>query len=466
MWDISKHLDNVAIIEENGNEIRYSKLAEHSKELYSTINQRCLVFCLCTNTYGSVLGYFSFIKNKVVPLMLNADLDMNILTALIEKYRPAYIYLPEELSLFENTTVIYQKFGFKLVKTNFLVDVALNLKLALLLSTSGSTGSPKLVRQSYQNIEANTESIVQYLNITEKDKAITTLPMSYTYGLSVINSHFFVGATLIITNQSIMQKEFWEQLNHYQATSFAGVPYTYEMLDRLRFYTRTLPSLRCITQAGGKLSPNLHLKIAEHANKVGINFIVMYGQTEATARMSYLPASDSINKYGSIGIAIPGGEFKLIDENGDLINTPEKVGELVYYGKNVTLGYAELLSDLSKDDEWNQTLMTGDLAKYDSDGFFYIVGRKKRFLKIFGTRISLDEIESLIKTEFDHLVCAATGKDDELQVFLEVESVVEDVKVFVMKKLGIAKIAIKVIAINEIPKNEAGKILYSQLNKD
>lgn len=173
--------------------------------------------------------------------------------------------------------------------------------MALLLTTSGSTGSPKLVRQSYKNIAANTDSIIDYLELDASERSISTLPMNYTYGLSIINTHLKVGASLILTEYTLVQRDFWTLFAEYEATSFGGVPYTYEMLDKLQFFRRKLPSLRTMTQAGGKLLPVLHKKFAEYADKEGKKFIVMYGQAEATARMGYLPAQKSLEKYGAMG---------------------------------------------------------------------------------------------------------------------------------------------------------------------
>ena len=337
--------------------------------------------------------------------------------------------------------------------------------LALLLTTSGSTGSPKFVRQSYANIEANTKSIIEYLQLDSSERAITTLPMNYTYGLSIINTHLMVGATLLLTDKGLMQKEFWKLLKEEKATSFGGVPYTFEMLDRLRFYRMDLPDLRYMTQAGGKITPKLHEKFAEYAASTGKKFIVMYGQCEATARMGYLPADRAVEKCGSMGIVIPGGKFHLIDAKGNEITDSNVTGELVYEGANVTLGYAECVEDLSKGDERNGILQTGDMAQIDDEGFYYIVGRKKRFLKIYGNRVNLDEIDRLIKARFDNIECASAGVDDHMYIFVTSEKIADDVKNFVVEKTKLNPAAFKVIIIDSIPKNDAGKTLYKELAK-
>ena len=227
-----------------------------------------------------------------------------------------------------------------------------------------------------------------------------------------------------------------------------------------------LPSLRYVTQAGGKLSPQLHELFARWAIESKKKFIVMYGQTEATARMSYLPADKALEKYGSMGIAIPGGKFSLIDVDGNEIKQPDTVGELVYTGDNVTLGYAECGEDLAKGDERNGRLETGDMAKFDKDGFFYIVGRKKRFLKIFGNRVNLDETERLLKTRFTEFECACSGVDDKMSVFITNGNAKNDVMSFLTEKLKFNSSAFKIVHISTIPRNESGKILYKELPLD
>lgn len=334
--------------------------------------------------------------------------------------------------------------------------------LALLLTTSGSTGSPKLVRQSRENVAVNAAAIVDYLEIGEFDRAITTLPMSYTYGLSVINSHLLAGAELLLTEMSVMQRDFWKFFNKEKASSLAGVPYTYEMLKKLKFTDMLLPSLKYMTQAGGRLRPDLHKEFAEFAQEKHKRFYVMYGQTEATARMSYLPYGKSVEKCGSIGVAIPGCALSLLDEQGNPIEKPHVAGELIFEGRNVTHGYATALSDLSKDDENGGILHTGDMAEMDEDGYFYIVGRKKRFLKIYGNRVSLDECEELIEKHFG-VDSACTGVDDEMHIYITGKIGVEVVAEFISGKTGLNPKAFVVKHIDKIPRSGSGKKSYGEL---
>lgn len=466
MWNLTRYEGNAAIIDEFGNQINYKELNEKSSALFQNINKRCLIFSLCKNEIGSIVGYVSFIQNRVVPVLLNATLEKELLENLISNYQPSYLWVPEEQkNSFKNTKIVFECYNYTLLQTNFDVEYPLHDDLCLLLTTSGSTGSPKFVRQSYVNVKANAESIVEYLELDEKERAITTLPMNYTYGLSIINSHLMVGATLLVTDKGLMQKEFWNFFREQEATSFGGVPYTYEMLDRLRFYRMNLPSLRYMTQAGGKVTPELHEKFARYAQENNKKFIVMYGQCEATARMGYLPPDKAVEKCGSMGIAIPGGRFSLIDSEENEIREPYVTGELIYEGPNVTLGYAECGTDLIKGDERNGVLQTGDMAQFDEDGYYYIVGRKKRFLKIYGNRVNLDEVDRLIKGKFDNIDCASTGIDDHMYIFVTKESLADSVKEFVVQKTRLNPVAFKTVVIEEIPKNDSGKVRYQELQK-
>lgn len=466
MWSFEKYPDQTAIIDEEGVKVSYDDLAAAGDEIADAVGRRCLVFCLCQNAIGSIVGYSAFVQHKIVPVLLNAHLEEELLTDLLREYKPSYLWVPAaQKERFTEAELIFDMFGYVLLKTSYDIEYPLYEELCLLLTTSGSTGSPKFVRQSYTNVRDNARSIVQYLELDKSERPITTLPMNYTYGLSIINSHFLVGATILVTDRGLMQKEFWNFFQEQEATSFGGVPYTYEILDKLRFYRMKLPSLRYMTQAGGKLIPELHKKFAEYAFENGKKFVVMYGQCEATARMGYLPAEKSIEKCGSMGIAIPGGSFRLIDVNGEDVTEPHVTGELVYEGSNVTLGYAECGEDLVKGDERGGILLTGDMAQCDTDGYYYIVGRKKRFLKIYGNRVNLDEIDRLIKGRFEHMDCVSAGVDDHMYLFVTDASTAEEVKDFVVYKTKLNPAAFQIIVIDEIPKNDSGKPLYKELTK-
>lgn len=465
MWDLQKYAENTAVIEDGGRQTSYAELHEYCRRFAAHVPARSLIFNLCSNTLGSLIGYVACLNHKIVPLMLDKNLDRELLNHFLAAYDPDYLWLPHKQAADFPGEVVFTDWEYSLIKRPSAAAKEIYAELAILLTTSGSTGSPKLVRQSYANIAANTASIVQYLHIDETERAITTLPMNYTYGLSIINSHLAAGALLLLTDKTLMEREFWEFFASERATSFGGVPYTYEMLNKLMFFRRSLPSLKTMTQAGGKLQPELHGKFAEYAARTGKNFVVMYGQAEATARMAYLPPEKSVVKCGSMGIAIPGGRLTLRDEEGNEITTAETVGELFYQGANVTLGYAGAAADLAKGDERGGVLPTGDMAKFDKDGFFYVVGRKKRFLKIFGNRVGLDETERLLKSAYPDMECACCGRDDLMRVFIDNVEKTDEIRRFLAEKTKLNASAFKVSYIPEIPKNDVGKIMYGELEK-
>ncbi len=465
IWELDQFSGNTALVDEFGGSMTYGSLNTEAEALAERIGHRCLVFLLCRNEIGSVLGYTAFLNNAIVPVMVSSHLEELLLDNLLRTYMPEYLWVPKNQAVqFSKMAVEYEAYNYVLLKTGFETKYPLYDELGLLITTSGSTGSPKLVRQSYTNVLDNATSIAEYLKLDDTERPITTLPMNYVYGLSIINSHFLVGATLLLTDKGLMQKEFWSFFKEAEATSFGGVPYTYEMLDKLRFYRMKLPSLRTMTQAGGKITPELHEKFAAYAAEQGKNFVVMYGAAEATSRMGYLPPEKAVEKKGSMGIPIPGGKFKLIGADGQEITEPLTTGELVYEGKNVTLGYAECGEDLIKGDERNGRLETGDMAQFDADGYYYIVGRKKRFLKIYGNRVNLDEIDRLIKGEFE-IEVASSGVDDHMYIFVTDEKMADSVRDFVIEKTKLNPSAFKTVIIESIPKNEAGKTLYKELTK-
>ena len=465
MWNLNRFKNNTALLDENGQSVTYGQLDENSKKLADIIGERCLVFSLCRNSIGSAVGYVAFVNHHIASVQLSSHLEEGLLDNLLSTYLPKYVWMPKDMTeRFTSFKEIYSSFDYVLMKTCYEKEYPLFDELALLITTSGSTGSPKFVRQSYSNLEDNAISISNYLKLNSNERPITTLPMNYVYGLSIINSHFLVGATILLTDATLMQKEFWKFLKEGNATSFGGVPYTYEMLDKLRFYRMDLPSLHTMTQAGGKITPELHEKFALFAKEKDKDFIVMYGAAEATSRMGYLPPEKAVEKKGSMGIPIPGGRFTIVDADGNSINEPYTTGELVYEGKNVTLGYAERGEDLILGDERHGVLETGDMAQFDEDGYYYIVGRKKRFLKIYGNRVNLDEIDRMIKGEFE-IDVASSGVDDHMYIFLTDVSYAESVRNFVVEKTKLNHAAFKVIVIDEIPKNDSGKTLYKELSK-
>jgi long-chain acyl-CoA synthetase len=453
---------NGTVIREDGQRHEVRSILSDGDKLFSQIPSGTLVLLLCRNQYESVAIYINCIERGIVPILVDVDSDILLVTALITAYQPEYIFAPsDQLPQFETYFSENNFEGYTILKNEQGYSSALHPELSLLLSTSGTTGSPKLVRLSYSNLAANASSIAEYLHLDSAEKAISSLPMNYSFGLSIINSHLHVGGSILMTRESITQRGFWDLFKKFEITSLSGVPYTFEIFKKFRLLNADLPSLKTITQAGGKLSNELIEHFTRFSANKGIQFFVMYGQTEGTARLSYLSPQYVIEKLGSIGKPIPGGEFHLVDEQGVMIDQPGISGELVYAGPNVMLGYAECKEDLLLGDENKGHLKTGDIAQFDNDGYFYIVGRIKRFIKLFGNRVNLDELEKLLLDR--GIISACTGKDNALVIYLLDPEEKDQVKEFLAKKLGIHLSIFNIKIIDTIPKNAAGKTLYSKL---
>jgi len=364
------------------------------------VPQKSLLFLFARNDLASVVAYLAALAQGHAVALLDAELNPVLRRQLIERYRPDLVWLAGGAELAEAAELPgagEEQTGWGDGRCwKFESHCSLHPELGVLLSTSGTTGSPKLVRLSRSAVAANAASIGQALGLSAADRAVASLPIFYAYGLSVLNSHLLAGASLLLTRAGPVERGFWDTLRRQECSSFAGVPYTYQMLQRLGFENFDVPSLRVMTQAGGRLEPRLVEHFQRHMAARGGRFFVMYGQTEAVARMAVLPPERLSEKLGSVGRAIPGGEL-CIDPSGAPAGLPAGVGEVVYRGPNVMLGYAETAADLARGDEQRGELRTGDLGYLDADGFLFITGRSKRMGKLFGLRVSLDEVEDLVR---------------------------------------------------------------------
>ncbi|MBB5791947.1 AMP-binding protein [Jiangella mangrovi] len=332
----------------------------------------------------------------------------------------------------------------------------LHPELALLMSTSGSTGSPKLARLSHRNVQANAESIAQFLGVRDTDRAVTTLPLHYVYGLSVVHTHLLRGATVVLSDLSVADSCFWDLFEAEGGTTLAGVPHTFDLLDRVGFDRMRLPRLRYVTQAGGRLDPGRVRRYAELGRRGGWDFVVMYGQTEATARMAYLPPELAAAHPSAVGVPIPGGSFVI--EPAPEVTTPG-VGELVYHGPNVMLGYASEPADLALG-RTVTALRTGDLARRTPEGLVEIVGRRSRFVKIAGLRVDLDHLETALSRPGVAVRC--TGADGELLVAVD-GAEPDAVRREIADRFGLPVRAVTVAAVAPLPRLANGKVDYPEL---
>ncbi|MBK9071865.1 MAG: AMP-binding protein [Myxococcales bacterium] len=332
-------------------------------------------------------------------------------------------------------------------------DAAIAPALAVMLQTSGSTGNPKLVRLSPQNLASNALAIAAYLGLDANERSVQALPMQYSYGLSLLHSHLVVAATSVLPAHSFLRAEFWGEMQAHAVTSFAGVPFMYEALLRVRWSPTKTASLRTLTQAGGRLAPEFVAKLHAGMEASGGRVFVMYGQTEATARMAYVPPDRLLGKPGSIGVAIPGGTLTIVDS------------ELEYRGPGVMLGYASGRADLALGDVCEGVLATGDLGHVDDDGFFYVTARKSRFAKLFGKRVSLDDVEVIAEAQARAAV-AAVEHNGKLRLAVEDDAgevALGDLCQAVCQHLGVAASAVDAIAMPVLPRNARGKKDYAAL---
>ena len=438
----------------NDNKYTFQDVLDITEQIKDVFNGRDLIILTAQNDLISLSVYLRSIISRTPVMLLSNDIDSSELEVIVGKFRPSYlISCKNSIVTFEEkhiTRVLenYYLFEFKQFDPIKVFD-----KLALLLPTSGSTGTAKFVRISYQNIFNNTQSIIKFLKINCEDISITTLPMNYSFGLSIINTYVEMGACIVLTNKSIVERDFWSLISKHSITSISGVPYTFQLLKQLGFLRKSYPSLRTITQAGGALDLETKKAFLKYSKKNKIKFFVMYGQTEATARISYVPPSKLGTKLSSIGKPVSGGRIK-IDSN-------DQEGELIYYGKNVSLGYASNSLDLILGDEKNYILRTGDIGFKDSDGYFFITGRLSRFIKINGIRIGLDDLEEMIEREFVDIDVSCYGKDDSILIDYQSQNMTdENLKIFVSKKLKIHYRYITVSKVGEILRNKAGKKIY------
>ena len=459
---LQKYGDQPALISAQGETINHKSLASLADSAVKVIGTRKLVFCLCRNSISSIVGYVGLVRQGHVCVMLPASIERDRLKSLVDLFEPNFLFAPSEVLQDLNFAVAHrlQDYGFAEVSTQ---SVEMHPELMLLMTTSGSTGNPMLVRISTENAYRNSHSIIESLDLTSADRALTTLPMNYTYGLSIINSQLEVGGSLVVSEATLMDRQFWNLVAESGSTYFGGVPYTYQMLQRVGVRRLAGSSLRMLTQAGGKLDEDSVRKIHSECAAIGIKFNVMYGQTEATARMSVLKSKFVADHPWSIGHAIPGGALRIVDLDSDKDMPEGEVGELEYSGPNVAMGYATGKADLSLGADFGDSIRTGDLAVVEADGFLRIVGRRKRFVKIFGNRVNLDDVEKMVINTGVEAAC--TGVDDKLTVHVVsmTDTASSELQEQVARFIGAHKNSVEVRLIRSIPRAESGKVLYSAL---
>jgi acyl-CoA synthetase (AMP-forming)/AMP-acid ligase II len=438
--DLAGHGSRVAVRTRDA-EISYAELDQRARDLAAEVlgPTRRLVLIEGANRPDALIAYLAAVLHGHVALLVPDGREAQC-RELVEAYDPDVVFRRDG----DRSLPVQRREG---------TSHDLHPDLALLLSTSGSTGSPKLVRLSHDNLRSNADAIAESLRITADDRAATSLPLHYCYGLSVVNSHLARGAGLVLTENSVVDECFWDLFGEAGATSFAGVPYTFDLLDRSGFAERDLPTLRLVTQAGGRLSPERVRQYAELGRRDGWDLVVMYGQTEATARMAYLPPELPTRRPDAIGVPIPGGSFRL----EPVAEFPEPgTGELVYTGPNVMMGYARSPGDLGRGAGVDE-LHTGDLARC-TDGVYELVGRRDRYAKLFGLRLDLDRVEERLAAAGpvrSPVRCVVA--DDVLHLFTSNGRGSAPIHAAATEFCGLPPRAVRVHVLPELPVTASGK---------
>jgi acyl-CoA synthetase (AMP-forming)/AMP-acid ligase II len=453
----------------SGESVSYRVLIGHAAGILDRLGRgRQLIFLLSRNDVVSSEAYLATRLGGHVVALLDGSRPASGSADLVAAYRPRWIVGPPgtadalrdaQLAIASHEHVL----GIELIAMVDGDETGLHPDLAVLLATSGTTGSSKYVRLSTANVEANARSIATYLAITPDERPITSLPLHYSFGLSVLNSHWLAGAAVVFSVESVMQRSFWDVVAERRCTSLAGVPYTYQMLERVGFREMDLPAMLTMQQAGGALDRGLVSVYGEHMARKGGRFFVMYGQTEATARMAWVPPDRLAEKVGSAGIAIPGGQLR-IDASASQGPGRPASGEVIYEGPNVMLGYAEGRDDLAKGDELHGVLRTGDIGYLDQDGFLYLTGRSKRIAKVFGLRINLDEVELMLRELGPAAVIASDDVIWGFCAFGTDESVAE-LRGSLSRRLHLHRSALDLRRVSEIPVSGSGKVDYRQVER-
>ena len=472
LFDFKPFGERPAFISDLGETVSFARLDALSEELSrlcgtvsSETGTKPLIMMLTKNTLAAFCLYIAMLQGGCPMMLVSASLPGDMCRQILNTYKPALLLIPDALrSSYAPMRELLALGDYRMLRTNFAQNYPVHPELAVMVTTSGSTGSVKFVRQSWNNIRANTEAVADYLEIGENDRMITSMSLIYTYTQSKTRATLFRGGSVVVTAHDVMEGEFWDLMENHRITMLHGVSNIYEIMRRLDLFSEDFPDLRTLTQGGGKLNRELHAYIARYAHETGKRFYTTYGLSETTASITYLLPERSLEKPGSVGRPYPDGSYRLLDADGTEIHAPHTPGEIVYRGSNVALGYAQCGEDLAKGDEWNGVLHTGDIAEMDEDGDLYIVGRKKRFIKVHGYRISLDEIDGRIMDDLN-ILTVSVGPDDHPVIWITNPDDEAQIKAYIREKIPVLRTVAKCAVIDEIPRTEAGKIRYGLLQE-
>jgi long-chain acyl-CoA synthetase len=433
----------------------YAQVKEELQNGFEIEENSLVVLAVSDGTAG-LLAYLSCILASAVILPLPEQLGEDRLNNVISTYRPAYVVSKGSINLPDGV-------GVKSVRQLTLFSKALLLyeienptkdipsELALLLSTSGSTGDPKLVKLTEKNIEYNTHAICKSLALHANDVTITLLPLNYSFGISVVNSHIVSGGRIVCTDAGVVTKEFWEKISDEKVTALYGVPYQFEAMHRFKILSKEFPDIRFFAQAGGSLKEKVKIAFHDACVSADKKFYIMYGQTECSPRISCFSVTENSDKIDSVGRPLAGCDVSINAEDN----------EIIVSGKTVFFGYAETISDICK----LQPIIkhrTGDVGFIDSDGFLYVTGRLKRYVKVFGHNINLDQVEKVLNEKFTNVVVC--GPENMIVIFCDnKDKQKEEILNFVRDSFAVPMQAVKYNFVESVPRLSSGKVDYAKL---
>tara|TARA_X000000950_G_scaffold255796_1_gene320759 strand:- start:13219 stop:14613 length:1395 start_codon:yes stop_codon:yes gene_type:complete len=457
----SLYLNGGAIVDKGKvySEEEFKEVADKIKNIY---NEGAIIIIIDDKSAQTAISIVSSMIADMDIIILDERYAKKTLDQLIEKYKIDGV-MGSRKTLQSNSDIVNTiGYGIHHMRLSWEKEYKANRKPIVLLNTSGSSSDSKFVALTQKNIESNTISIGKYLNPSKNTRTINNLPLSYSYGLSVLNTTLAAGGMYNIAREtSYLRQEFWDSCKQYCITDFSGVPRTYSDIIDLELITYMPSSLCQITQAGGRLSTKYQEILLEYSRSNEIKLFIMYGQTEASARLTYLELTKNADKMGSVGKPIPGVTLVSQNENAN------SESELIFKGQNISMGYIKNLTELKEKKDQNKGILkTGDIGVSDQEGFIYIKGRKSRLCKINGKRISLDSIEYSLSNVNIETVCISNdikitvlchGKHD--------EEVCKKIKQTIKSTTDIPKATVEVVMEANIVYTDSGKIAYGKLEE-
>ncbi len=433
----------------------------------NTINKlinlnRAVVFLFCENSHNFIFFYLSLMSSNAVIFLLDKNINQKKFDEITKEFKPNFIIKPKDSNIKINLNKFMKNiYNYKIYLFSH-KKIHINPELKLLLLTSGSTGPSKFVMLSKQNLVTNIKQICDYLKINRSDKVIINLPLNYSYGLSIFNTHFLKRGKIILSENSVIEKKFWDLFKKFKITCIYGVPQTYEILKRIKFINKNLNYLKFMAVAGGKINNKALEYMCFLAKKNSFNFFNMYGQTEASPRIAYSSLKNRYQNISTIGRPVKGGRLFIKDNKGKVINKKNKEGLLYYYGKNVMIGYAKNKDDLAKTRSNKFIINTNDIAKKDCNNNFEITGRFDKFVKINSQKINLSDLENFVSSFSKSNACIA--KNNRILVFVESLKIEKsDLKKKLSNFSSLNQNLILINNLKKIPKTYNNKVNYFKL---